>query len=119
MTEKGIHMPNTKDEFAAGLGRLAKDPGTRNAYRAFSALHEAALADGALTRKVKEIMAVSIAIATSCEGCIAWHIGGAVKEGATREELTEAISVAILMGGGPATYYGSHALTYLDEEFPT
>ena len=111
-------MSTTKDEFAAGLGRLAKDPSTKNTYRAFSALHEAALADGALSRKLKEIMAVSIAIATSCEGCIAWHIGGAVKEGASREEIAEAISVAILMGGGPATYYGSHALSYLDEELP-
>jgi AhpD family alkylhydroperoxidase len=112
-------MSHKRDEFAAGLGRLAKEPGTKNTFRAFNGLHEAALADGSLSRKTKEIMAVSIAIATSCEGCIAWHIGGAVKEGATREELAEAINVAILMGGGPATYYGSHALDYLDEEFPS
>lgn len=111
-------MTQAKDEFQAGLGRLAKDPATKDVYRAFSGLHEAALGDGALDRKTKEIMAVSIAIATHCEGCIAWHVSGAVKAGATHEEVAEAISVAILMGGGPATYYGAHALQYLDEELP-
>ena len=111
-------MSKAQHDFAAGLARLAKEPATRDAYKAFSSLHEAALEDGALSRKLKEIMAVSIAIVTHCEGCIAWHVAGAVKAGATRDEVAEAISVAILMGGGPATYYGSHALAYLDEEFP-
>ena len=109
-------MSHARDEFAAGLGRLAKEPATSAVFKAFNGLHEAALTDGTLSRKNKEIMAVSIAIATHCEGCIAWHVGGAVKAGASREEVAEAVSVAILMGGGPATYYGSHALAYLDEE---
>jgi AhpD family alkylhydroperoxidase len=112
-------MSSTKDEFAAGLGRLAKDPATRDTYKAFSGLHEAALSDGALDRATKEIIAVAIAIATHCEGCIAWHVAGAAKAGATRDRIAEAINVAVLMGGGPATYYGAHALGYLDEELPS
>jgi AhpD family alkylhydroperoxidase len=109
-------MSQARDDFAADLGRLAKEPSTKEVFTAFNGLHETALSDGALSRKLKEIMAVSIAIATHCEGCIAWHVSGAIKAGATREEVAEAVSVAILMGGGPATYYGAHALKYLDEE---
>lgn len=109
-------MSKARDQFAEGLGKLAREPATKEAYRAFSALHEAALKDGVLSRREKELMAVAIAIATHCEGCIAWHVGGAIQAGASREQVAEAVSVAILMGGGPATYYGSHALSYLDEE---
>jgi len=111
-------MSHARDEFAAGLGRLAKEPGTRDVFRAFNALHEAALHDGALTRREKELIAVAIAVATHCEGCIAWHVGGALDAGAERAEVAEAVGVAVMMGGGPATYYGSHALGYLDEDAP-
>lgn len=111
-------MTKARDEFAAGLGRLAREAGTRDTLRAFTALHDAALEDGELSRRDKELMALAIAIATSCEGCIAWHVAGALSAGASRAQVAEAIGVAIMMGGGPATYYGSHAIQQLDEAAP-
>ena len=52
-------------------------------------------------------MIVGIAVALRCEYCLQKHVPEAVKLGATREEILEAVSTAILMAGGPAVAYGS------------
>lgn len=78
-------------------------------YKGFAALHEAAFAPGALDRKTKELLAFAIGVSARCDGCIASHAEAAAREGATRQEAAEAIGVAILMGGGPATIYGPRA----------
>lgn len=78
-------------------------------YRAFNELSGAALADGALPAKVKELLAMAIGVVHGCDGCIASHARGAAKAGASRQEAAEAIGVAILMHGGPATVYGARA----------
>ena len=70
---------------------------------------EAALTDGALPTKVKELMAMTIGVVHGCDGCIASHARGAARAGATTAEAGEAIGVAILMQGGPATVYGARA----------
>jgi AhpD family alkylhydroperoxidase len=79
-------------------------------YAAFAATHKAALGDGALDTKTKEIIALAISVATKCDGCIASHARGAAQAGATPEEVAEALGVAILMTGGPATVYGPRAM---------
>jgi AhpD family alkylhydroperoxidase len=71
--------------------------------------------DGALPGKTKELMAVSIAIATKCEGCILFHLNKVIKFGATRDEVLETIAVAIEMGGGPSSVYGAKALKIFDQ----
>ena len=81
----------------------------------FMAMHKAAMEEGALTLKVKEMMALSIGIAARCDGCIASHAKAALRAGATREELIETINVALMMGGGPAVIYGTQALAAVDE----
>jgi AhpD family alkylhydroperoxidase len=78
-------------------------------YRGFGELSGAALAEGALPTKVKELMAMAIGVVHGCDGCIASHAKGAVGAGATKQEAAEAIGVAILMHGGPATIYGARA----------
>jgi AhpD family alkylhydroperoxidase len=78
-------------------------------YKGFAALHDAALVDGALDVKTKELIALAIAISTECDGCIAAHAHAAVRHGATLEEAAEAIGVTFLMNGGPATIYGPRA----------
>ena len=75
-------------------------------YRGFSHLHDAALADGALSTRVKELIALAIAVGEQCVGCIAAHAHAAVAAGASPEEAAEAIGVTFLMNGGPATVYG-------------
>jgi AhpD family alkylhydroperoxidase len=76
---------------------------------------KAASKDGVLTGKVKELMAVAISIAIHCEGCTIFHVQGAIRHSATRQELAETITVAVGMAGGPATVYGANALALFDE----
>lgn len=78
-------------------------------YRGFVEMQRAAMAPGALDPKFKELIALAIGVADSCDGCIASHARGAARAGATREEVAEAIGVTFLMRGGPATVYGPRA----------
>ena len=92
-----------------GQNGLALYNASPTVMKAFSQLVSAATADGALSKKIKEMMAVSISVVTGCQGCIAYHTQAAVKAGATREEFIEALNVAVEMGGGPAFVYGAAA----------
>jgi AhpD family alkylhydroperoxidase len=92
-------------------------------YRAFAQLHREAYADGAVSSKNKELIALGIAISDQCDGCIDSHTRAAHRRGATREEIVETIGVAIAMMGGPGTVWGPRAfasyLECLDEESNT
>jgi AhpD family alkylhydroperoxidase len=77
--------------------------------------HGAAVADGVLSGRVKELMALAIAVVKACDGCIAYHAQAAVRKGATPEEVAEALSVALLMDGGTATVYGPRAWAAFEE----
>jgi AhpD family alkylhydroperoxidase len=90
------------------FGILAKEkPKTT---KGFMSMHQSIEEDSALTAKEKEFIALGIGISTRCEGCIAAHVGSLIELGATKEEIIDVISVAVLMGGGPAITYG--AVTY-------
>ena len=80
-------------------------------YAAYAAQHAAAIAaeDGELEPKVRELIALAIAVSKQCDGCIAAHARGAAQRGATAQQVAEAIGVAILMNGGPATVWGPRA----------
>ena len=84
---------------------------------AFQRFRQAAEETGALDHKVKELMALAISVTHGCDDCIAHHVHNAIQAGATREELTEALGVAILMGGGPGMIYASHAMDAVDQFF--
>lgn len=83
--------------------------------KAFGDLAKAAIAPGVLDSKTKELIALSIGIAMRCDGCLAFHVKAAHKYGATREEVAEAIAVAVYMGGGPSMIYGAEALDAWDQ----
>ncbi|MEL6894136.1 MAG: carboxymuconolactone decarboxylase family protein [Actinomycetota bacterium] len=101
-----------RSELLDGYRRLnAAIPET---MKGFSSLHRAAVADGALSTATKELMALAIGIAARCDGCITLHTHAALKAGATAEQVTEAIGVAVLMGGGPASVYAIEALDALE-----
>ncbi len=78
-------------------------------YQAFADLHRGALEDGELSGAIKELIAVAIAVHQGCDGCIASHTRGAARQGATEQQLAEALGVALLMGGGPASVYAPRA----------
>ena len=83
-------------------------------YKPFLALEEKAFKGGALNKKTKELMALSISIVTKCEPCMEWHLDQALQAGATDEEVYETIDVAIEMGGGPAGAYARFVLKALE-----
>jgi AhpD family alkylhydroperoxidase len=84
--------------------------------KAFSGLRSEVVKDGALSAKTKELMMIGIAVALRCEYCLWKHVPEAIQLGATREEILEAVSTAIVMAGGPAIAYGSVVvLQILDE----
>lgn len=106
-------FPQRRQELQSQLSRLAKElPGPLGG---FGRLHKDSIAAGALQPKFKELMALSIAIAVHCEGCIAYHVHDAIAAGATRQEILETIGVAIMMGGGPAAMYACDAYEALDQ----
>ena len=78
-------------------------------WSGFANLHKEAVADRALSARVKELMALAIAVVKQCDGCIAYHAKAAARRGATPEEVAEALGVALLMDGGTASVYGPRA----------
>lgn len=83
--------------------------------KGFGGLHRAAVADGALPSATKELIALAIGITSRCDGCITLHVHAALSAGATREEVIDAIGVAVLMGGGPASVYAIEALDAVEQ----
>ncbi len=70
--------------------------------------------EGKLSIKEKEFIALGIAVSKRCEPCITYHTAAAMKSGATEEEILEAASVAIYMGGGPAFSNIKHVINALE-----
>jgi len=83
--------------------------------KGFSALAQAATRDGALDRKTKELIALAIGIATRCDGCIGFHTDALVRLGATRQEVEEALGMAVYMGGGPSLMYAADAISAFEQ----
>lgn len=81
----------------------------------FSALAQAATKDGVLDKKTKELVAIALAVANHCPGCIGFHAQTLVKLGTTREELLETLGMAIYMGGGPSLMYAAEVLEAFEE----
>ena len=106
-------FPDLIDDLNAAIGTLRA--GAPEPMRAFSGLAREALKRGALDVKNKELIAIGIAIATRCDGCVGFHAKAAIKAGATREEVLETLSMAIYMGAGPSMIYAAEALRAFDE----
>ena len=80
------------------------------ALAAFQALDAAALGDGAIPKKYKELMALAVALTTQCPYCLEIHKGEAKKAGATEEELAETVFIATALCAGAALTHGTHLL---------
>lgn len=78
--------------------------------KAFWAFDKAAVADGAIPVKYKELIAVAVALTTQCPYCIDIHSGNARKAGATDVEITEAVMVAASLRAGASVTHATHAL---------
>lgn len=98
------------NEAAAIMRRAVPD-----VMAAFAGLGAAARDDGALDPKMKELITLVVAVSKRCDPCIAYHAKQAHKLGLTREEVAEAVAIAVHMGGGPAMVYAAEALRAYDE----
>jgi AhpD family alkylhydroperoxidase len=108
-----IELRNQLEERLAQLGKEIPGPMT-----GFARLHRKGVEEGALSSKVKELMALAISIVVGCEGCIASHVHDAIQAGANRSELLETVGVGLFMGGGPGSIYAAHALEAIDQMLP-
>jgi len=100
-------------ELSTTIGGLRKD--IPDVMKGFSAMAGAALEDGALSKKTKELIALSIGVSGHCKGCIGFHVKALIALGVSREELTEALGMAVYMGGGPSLMYAAEALQAFEE----
>jgi AhpD family alkylhydroperoxidase len=85
------------------IGQLAPE-----AFAGFKALDKAALAEGAIPKKYKELMAIAVALTTQCPYCIEVHRKAALSAGATDVELAETVFVAVALRAGAALTHGTH-----------
>ena len=93
------------------LGRLKKMAGLApEVLKAFWAFDKAAVAEGAIPVKYKELIAVAVALTTQCPYCIDIHSGNARNAGATDVELAEAAMVAAALRAGAAVTHATHVL---------
>ncbi len=83
--------------------------------RAFGALGKSVKEGGTLDYKTKEFIALGMSIAVRCEPCITLHSEALAKAGATRDEVSGVLAMAIQMGGGPSMMYAAKALDCFDE----
>ncbi len=82
-------------------------------FKGYSNFSAAAVKEGALSAKFKEIIAVAVAHATQCPYCIDVHTKNAAKAGATNEELSEAVLVAsALLAGGAYAHMANMIQSY-------
>lgn len=89
------------------------------AMQGFGQLARAAMAEGVVSAKHKELMALAIGITQHCSGCIGFHVKALLKLDCTRAELEEMLSVCVYMGGGPALMYAAEAIKAWDVMAPS
>lgn len=95
------------------LGKIKTlEANATEAMKAFWAFDKAAMADGAIPSKYKELMALSVAFTTQCPYCIEIHAGKARAAGATDPEIAEAVTLAAALRAGAAITHGTHAFVH-------
>ena len=107
----------SNDEVRAELRQPALDLRAMipDVLKGYADMARASFGEGELAAKMKELIALSIAVTRECDGCVVSHARGAAARGATRQEVAEAMGVAITMNGGPGTVWGPRALRAFDE----
>ena len=93
------------------LGRVGEfatlSPDTVRGYQALSG---AAAKNDRLDAKTAELIGLAVAVTTRCDGCIAVHTAAALKHGASREEIADALAVAVALNAGAAMVYSARVL---------
>ena len=106
-----LRFPKPTRELAEQRRVLA--PEAEDAFRAFS---KAVFAEGALDARTKQLIAVAVSHVTQCPWCIESHVKAAQRQGATQEQVMEAIWVAAEMRAGAAWAHSLKALDVMSDE---
>jgi AhpD family alkylhydroperoxidase len=97
-----------RKELLGRIGEVGKlSPDTLKGYQTLTG---AGAKTGHLDAKTRELISLAVAVTTRCDGCITVHVGEALKHGATREEIAEALGVAVAMNAGAALVYSARAM---------
>ena len=96
-----------------GLAPLRK--AQPDALAGFGQLARAAMTEGTISAKHKELIALSIGITQHCSACIGFHVKALHRLQCTRAEFDEMLAVCVYMGGGPALMYAAEAVRAYDE----
>ncbi len=90
------------------IGKLAElSPDTVRGYRTLS---DAGKQTNHLDEKTRQLIALAVAVTTRCDGCITVHTDAAIKAGANKEEIAEALGVAVALNAGAALVYSARVL---------
>jgi len=95
------------------IGELGKL--TPNTLAGYQTIANAGNKTGHLDAKTRELIALAVAVTTRCDGCIAVHVAAADKAGATREEVAEALGVAVALNAGAAMVYSARVMDAMAE----
>lgn len=100
-----------KQFLADAFDNIAKVAGTSpGTVAAYKSLHAEGARTAHLSEKTRELICIAVAVTTRCDTCIGNHVKKAVRAGATREEITEALGVAVAMNAGAALAFSGRAL---------
>jgi AhpD family alkylhydroperoxidase len=112
-----MSMDDDMNEYFMTAGKTLKTLGKFNpkAMKGFQAFMENVKADGALSKKIKEIIGIAISVYIQCQFCTAWHVKRAMEAGANREEILEACQIAAMVGGGHSLTSTHYAIKAIDE----
>ncbi|WP_333894299.1 carboxymuconolactone decarboxylase family protein [Atlantibacter hermannii] len=107
-----LNWKEMRNELRAAIGKFAGlQP---DVMQGIDKMQNSAAATGHLDAKTHELIALAVAVTTRCDGCLSVHAEAAAKHGATREEIAEALGVAITLNTGAALVYTSRALDAFD-----
>lgn len=102
-----------RKELSGRIGEIGKlSPGTTQGYAMLSG---AGAKTNHLDAKTRELIALAVAVTTHCDGCITVHTGEALKHGATKEEIAEALGVAISLNAGAALVYSARVMDAFEQ----
>src|SRR5690349_20879602 len=97
-----------REQLQATVGEIGKiSPET---IRGYQGLSNAGAKTATLDAKTRELIALAVAVTRQCDGCIATHVDAAARHGATREEVVEALGVAIAINAGAALVYSARVM---------
>ena len=107
-TDMMLDWNDYRRQLVAGVKEVGQlSPDTIKGYMALGAAGQKA---NLLGPKIRELIALAVAVTARCDGCIAVHTEAAIKHGATKEEIAEALGVAVAMNAGAALVYSTRVL---------